>query len=113
MKLSLSEEEINKDWIDEKFKTEKILFLWHLHTLIQEKGSSLYYGPDKCLLCKDNIPYGSLTCNNVTYMRSLLHYVEWHGHKPSDLQIKCLDLFYKAKEQMMQTQFEMMNLQKK
>lgn len=83
--------DLNTYWEDSKFESERFAFLWKLSDIANDPG---YLGSNECHLCGYDMPSGTYNCLSFKIPMSYLHFVECHGHKPSDMEIELVNTIY-------------------
>ena len=87
-------EDINSKWGGEKYEIERERLLFRLTRIEQNSSDTGYFGCGNCKLCGTNTPYGSKSYGGIEWSIDIQHYIEIHGHKPSDNEMQAINLLF-------------------
>jgi len=96
----LEDYSINSAWDGGKLhEIERERLLYRLMTIEQLSSRQGYFGETNCKICDLGTPYGSRSYNGVEWPINVHHYIEFHGHKPTDGELEAVEsLFEELKE---------------
>lgn len=90
---------LNKEWAGEEHQVERECVLYRLMT-IEKKSTSLgYFGSRNCTLCGLSTPYGSRKYGPVEWSIDIHHYIEFHGHRPTDDEMQAINFSFEEIKQ--------------
>lgn len=90
----MPKDEINTTWSGDEHEIDRERLLFRLARIESNCGSPGYYGSGNCKLCGNGTPYGSRSYGGVEWSIDIHHYIEYHGHKPSDVQLQAINLSF-------------------
>lgn len=87
--------EINSNWDNEKeYEIERERLLYRLMTIEKRSESPGYFGSTYCKICDLGTPYGSRSYIGVEWPINIHHYIEFHGHKPTEEEIGAIESLF-------------------
>lgn len=92
----MEKEDLNKAWAEKEHESVRFKFLWQFTHMPKPSGGG-YYGADNCVLCDEHIPYGTVSYADISVNNSISHYVEVHGHRPTEEQLVAVDACYQER----------------
>lgn len=98
----LTAEEVNNKWTGENHEIERERVLFRL-TRIDAQTHDGYFGANNCKLCDNHVPYGSREFGGVEWPVDIQHYIEFHGHKPSDDELQAINFKYEEIKMMQES----------
>jgi hypothetical protein len=82
--------EVNTDWAGTGHEIEREQLLYRLERIEKYSASHGYYGLQNCKVCGTGIPYGARSYGGVEWSSDIYHYIEFHGHKPTDAEVEAI-----------------------
>lgn len=86
--------EFNNEWSGNEHTIERERTLFRLVRIENYSQNQGYFGSDNCYLCDMSIPYGSRQYCGCEWPISIQHFIEFHGHKPNDLELQAIEANY-------------------
>lgn len=77
-------EDVNSNWVGDQYTADRERLLYRLQKIEKFSSTQGYYGQGNCKLCGCGTPYGSRRYGDVEWPVDIQHYIEYHGHKPTD-----------------------------
>lgn len=87
-------EEVNKEWEGDQFTTERELLLFRLARIETWKGPQGFMGSSNCKICGRSTPYGSREYGGIEWPVDIQHYIEFHGHKPTEFEVQAISISF-------------------
>jgi hypothetical protein len=98
----LTTEEINNKWVGNDHEIDRERLLFRL-TRIDEQTRDGYFGANNCKLCDNHVPYGSREFGGVEWPVDIQHYIEFHGHRPTDDELQAINFKYEEIKMMQES----------
>lgn len=74
----------NSQWANPAHQIERERLLFRMTRIDAQNRGGGYFGADNCKLCGRHVPYGSNSFAGIEWPLAASHYIEFHGHKPTD-----------------------------
>ncbi len=84
-------EEMNSNWTGDDHEIDRERLLFRLTRIAAASQDGGCFGSNTCQLCTCHTPYGSHSFGGVEWQADIAHYIEFHGHKPTDNELQAIN----------------------